>query len=114
MNRVISAALTLLLLLSAVGCGGKDAAKGDAIVDGSGSLQFTSSSSDTQTPALPESPAAGGDKLPGNGTQETPQPATEETRAVWVSYLELQGLMTNKGADQFRAGIAQEIGRAHV
>lgn len=108
MNKVLSITLTLLIVLSAAGCGGGKPSGGDSIIDSSGPMEFTEPSSGDQSPALPESPAAGGDSLLSSG--DSPQPAnTGETRAVWVSYLELQGLMTNKNADLFREGIAEVV-----
>lgn len=109
-KKIISIILTLLIILSAAGCGGGKSAKGDDTIESSGPMQFTSSSPDTQAHPMPESPAAGVDSLPGEVMPPaTPRPDTEEIRAVWVSYLELQGLMTNKSADQFRMGIAEVV-----
>lgn len=110
MNKVISITLALLILLSVSGCGGNSSTS-DNIIHSSGPMEFTGPSSDPQTPALPESPAAGGDSLQSAGDSTQPPAAinTDETRAVWVSYLELQGLMTDKSADLFRQGIAEVV-----
>lgn len=110
MKRMISILAALLLLLSATACGGNSG--GESIVSGSGEMAFTSSSSGEQLPAQPESPAAGGDHtlVPGDSASSStpaPRPNAQEMRAVWVSYLELQGMMQGKSGDQFRTDIAQ-------
>lgn len=129
MKRTLSIILATALCIFA-GCSGGDT-KDSPVVSGSGVVEFTSSSS-REPPTLPESPAAveGGSQVTpssaqssqaepssepsseplGSKPESTPtaiKPAPDEVRSVWVSYLELAGLMTGKSSTDYRANVAE-------
>ncbi|MEG0853389.1 MAG: family 10 glycosylhydrolase [Angelakisella sp.] len=125
MKRTLSIILATLLCFSAVGCSGGEKPQDDTIHSGSGVVAFTSSSSEeVQPPAQAESPAAAESSVeaeqPTASEAPTPapspapspsvpvatRPGVDEVRSVWISYLELQGLMTGNSSSQFRSEIA--------
>ncbi|MEG1943026.1 MAG: family 10 glycosylhydrolase, partial [Angelakisella sp.] len=99
MRKVLSLALAVMLLLSLAACKSGGRGRSDNIIDGSGAPEFSRPSSDGGEHTSPESPAAG-EQLADVGS---------EVRGVWLSYLELTGLMKGKSEHEFRMGLAKVL-----